>query len=107
MSYYNVSTENRVLSFSQNQREPNRVGIELGKMLLDAVKSGTPYSIIKPQIEQLYAKMIADNVRGIASVNLSFREYKERSYQDSNIIYLSYKLNGTFITFTEYLPLKF
>lgn len=107
MSYniYNVSQENRVISFSQNQLPPNKVGRMLGDILLEAVKSGTPYSAIKQEIERVHAQMVAENIRGIASVNLSCREYKDRGCQDANIIYLSYKLNGTFVTFTEYLPI--
>lgn len=108
MSYsiYNVSRECRVLLFSRNQQSPNKVGEQLSEMLSYAVKSGTPYEEIKREIKRVHMDMVVKNVRGIASVNLSFKEYKDRSTQDANIIYLSYKLNGTFVTFTEYLPIK-
>lgn len=45
-------------------------------------------------------------VRGIDSVNLSTREDPDSPVQPSTSLYLFYKLNGTFCTFTEYEPLK-
>ena len=101
MSLYQVSENNTVLTFIQNQKAPNKPGQRLADSLERYTRQGIPYDIVKDMIEGEYQAL--DGKRGIESVNLSFRE-SYTQYQEHRSIYLSYRLNGTFATYTEYAP---
>lgn len=101
MSLYQVSENNTVLTFTQNQKAPNKPGKRLADSLERYTRQGIPYDIVKDMIEGEYQAL--DGKRGIESVKLSFQE-SYTQYQEHRSIYLSYRLNGTFATYTEYAP---
>lgn len=101
MSLYQVSENKTVLTFTQNQKAPNKPGQRLADSLERYTRQGIPYDIVKDMIEGEYQAL--DGKRGIESVRLSFQESHSK-YQEHRSIYLSYRLNGTFATYTEYAP---
>lgn len=101
MSLYQVSEKRTVLTFTQNQKAPNKPGQQLADSLERYTRQGIPYDIVKDMIEGEYQAL--DGKRGIESVNLSFCD-SHTQYQVHHSIYLSYRLNGTFATYTEYDP---
>lgn len=103
MSLYQVSENKTVLTFTQNQKSPNKPGQRLADSLERYTRQGIPYDIVKDMIEGEYQALEDSGKRGIESVNLSFRE-SHTGYQEYHSIYLSYRLNGTFATYTEYAP---
>lgn len=101
MSLYQVSENRTVLTFTQNQKAPNKPGQQLSDSLERYTRQGIPYDIVKDMIEAEYQAL--DGKRGIESVKLSYME-SYTQYQEHRSIYLSYRLNGTFATYTEYAP---
>lgn len=108
-SIYQVSKAQTVVAFTQNQKEPNKVGIALTERMRELVKEGVPFKEAYKELRKMHKEFKEKNVRGIDSVELSCHDDRflgsdqEQSHQS---IYLSYKLNGTFATYTEYLPLN-
>ena len=101
MSLYQVSENKTVLTFTQNQKAPNKPGQQLADSLERYTRQGITYDIVKDMIEAEYQAL--DGKRGIESVRLSFQK-SHTLYQEHRSIYLSYRLNGTFATYTEYAP---
>lgn len=62
-----------------------------------------PFNIVKDKIEAEYQALQSSKVRGIESVKLSFLD-TDTYYQAHHSIFLSYRLNGTFASYTEYEP---
>lgn len=103
MSLYQVSENRTVLCFSQNQKAPNKVGQRLTDRLEEFVRAGISFEDALATIEKEYWEHKAAHLRGIDSVDL--KVYKsDTGYQPYRSIYLSYRLNGTFATYTEYEP---
>lgn len=106
-SIYQVSKAQTVVTFNQNQKEPNKVGIALTEKMREMVREGYSFRETLSALSKMHNEFKEKNVRGIDSVNLSSHESAasdvEQTYQS---IYLSYKLNGTFATYTEYSPLR-
>ena len=106
-SIYQVSKVQTVLTFRQNQKEPNKVGVALTEKMRDLVRDGVSFPEALAELRKMHTEFKEKNVRGIDSVNLSYHESdNSNTEQGHQSIYLSYKLNGTFATYTEYLPLK-
>lgn len=103
MSLYQVSEKRTVLTFSQNQKAPNKPGQQLVDSLERYTRQGKPFDIVKDKIKEEYQALQESGKRGIESVQLSFRD-SYTQYQEHHSIYLSYRLNGTFATYTEYDP---
>ena len=103
MSLYQVSENKTVLTFTQNQKAPNKPGQRLADSLERYTRQGIPYDIVKDMIDGEYQALEDSGKRGIESVSLSFQESHSK-YQEHRSIYLSYRLNGTFATYTEYAP---
>jgi len=106
MSYsiYQVSKEQTVVSFTQNQREPNKVGEAMKEAMYQLVIDGVTYPEAYKALKTMHDDFKAKKTRGIDSVTLSCQIPHDQSVQVHKCIFLSYKLNGTFATFTEYLP---
>ena len=106
MSYsiYQVSKEQTVVSFTQNQKAPNKVGEAMAEAMYQLVINGVTYSKACDTLKAMHDDFKAKKTRGIDSVNLSCHIPGGQSVQVHKCIFLSYKLNGTFATFTEYLP---
>lgn len=106
-SIYQVSKAQTVVTFNQNQKEPNKVGIALTEKMRDLVREGVTYRGALSELREMHNDFKEKNVRGIDSVNLSFHEsaISDDVEQTHQSIYLSYK-NGTFATYREYTPLR-
>lgn len=103
MSLYQVSENKTVLEFTQNQKAPNKPGQRLADSLERYTRQGAPFNLVKDKIEAEYQALQSSKVRGIESVKLSFLD-TDTYYQAHHSIFLSYRLNGTFATYTEYEP---
>lgn len=107
MSLYQVSKNNTVVSFNQNQKAPNKVGETLSAKMKELVVSGETFETVKDVLSQMHSRYQEENTRGIASVDLKTHDNSEfEREQPTKSIYLSYKLNGSFATFTEYMPIR-
>lgn len=106
-SIYQVSKAQTVITFNQNQKEPNKVGIALTEKMREMVREGYSFRETLSALSKMHNEFKEKNVRGIDSVNLSFHEsaISDDVEQTHQSIYLSYK-NGTFATYTEYTPLR-
>lgn len=108
MSYnlYQVSNEGKVITFCQNQKAPNKVGETLCQKVKDLLIEGRNFQEVSGIINQMHSNYQERKQRGIDSVQLSIKEHLNSPIQPHKSLYLSYKLNGTFCTFTEYQHLK-
>lgn len=106
-SIYQVSKSNTVVSFTQSQQEPNKVAVTLTEAMRNLVREGNTFEYTYTALKNMHDKYKEQKIRGIDSVKLSSHtSVLSSGEQGYKSIYLSYKLNGTFATFTEYLPLK-
>lgn len=107
MSLYQISKNNTVVSFNQNQKAPNKVGDILAEKMKELVIAGTPFEETKTILSEMHENFQKESMRGIASVDIKTHEDSEfERVQPHKCIYLSYKLNGSFATFTEYMPIR-
>ncbi len=107
MSLYQVSRNNTVVSFYQNQKAPNKVGDILVEKMKELVIAGETFDTVKKELSQMHSRHQEENTRGIASVDINSHDDSEfEPVQPHKCIWLSYKLNGSFATFTEYMPIK-
>lgn len=106
-SIYQVSQAQTVVSFSKNQKEPNKVGISLTEKMISLVKDGVCFNEAYAELKSMHEEYKEKKVRGIDSVSINcHNDYSIEREQTHQSIYLSYKLNGTFATYTEYSSLK-
>ncbi len=107
MSLYQVSKANTVVSFNQNRKAPHKVGEAFVEKMRELVIAGETFDTVKKELSQMHAYHQDKNTRGIASVGISFHDDSEfEPEQPCKCIYLSYKLNGSFAIFTEYMPFR-
>lgn len=108
MSYtlHQVSNEGKVIVFCQNQKAPNKIGDTLCQKVKDLLIESRSFKEVKDSITKIHTAYQEQKARGIDSVSLSIMEDWEDPIQPHRSLYLYYRLNGTFCTFTEYEPLK-